>query len=91
MGDLRAYSSFAIVVDPDAPSIMKEDRRRIQAELHEETTRLAQQYGVPATSAVVEARSAGNSPFSKKRKCGFACYPVSPTRFILIPPLRFSV
>ena len=56
LGDLPAYTSLAIVVDPGAPAAMKEDRRRIHAELHEEATRLAQEHGVPATSAVVEGR-----------------------------------
>lgn len=54
LGDLPAYTSLAIVVDPTAPAAMKEDRRRIQAKLHEEATRLAQEHGVPATSAIVE-------------------------------------
>jgi nucleotide-binding universal stress UspA family protein len=58
LGDLPAYTSFAIVVDPDAPTAMREDRRRIQAELHDKATRLAKEHGVHATSAIVEGREA---------------------------------
>jgi nucleotide-binding universal stress UspA family protein len=35
LGDLPAYASFAIVVDPTTPDTMKEDRRRTQGEWHE--------------------------------------------------------
>ena len=56
LGDLPAYSSFAIVADPAAPSVMKEDRRRIQGELHDRATKLAQGHGVQATSAILEGR-----------------------------------
>lgn len=56
LGDLPAYTSLAIVVDPGAPTAMEEHRRRIHAELHEEATRLAQQHGVPATGSVIEGR-----------------------------------
>ena len=54
LGDLPAYASFSVVVDPTAPIAMKEDRRRIQTELHNSATRLAQEHGVVATSAIVE-------------------------------------
>ena len=56
LGDLPAYASFAIVADPAAPSAMKEDRRRIQGELHDRATRLAREHGVQATSAILEGR-----------------------------------
>jgi nucleotide-binding universal stress UspA family protein len=56
LGDLPAYASFAVVVDPTVPIAMKEDRRRIQTELHNSATRLAQEHGVVATSAIVEGR-----------------------------------
>jgi nucleotide-binding universal stress UspA family protein len=56
LGDLPAYGSFAIVADPAAPAAMREDRRRIQAELHDRATRLAQELGVQATSAILEGR-----------------------------------
>jgi nucleotide-binding universal stress UspA family protein len=58
LGDLPAYASFAIVADPAAPSAMKEDRRRIQGELHDKATRLAQEHGVQAKSAILEGREA---------------------------------
>jgi len=35
VGDLPAYTTFAIVVDPSAPNAMKEERRRAHGELHE--------------------------------------------------------
>jgi nucleotide-binding universal stress UspA family protein len=54
LGDLPAYASFAVVVDPTAAVAMKEDRRRTQVELHDSATRLAQEHGVAATSAIVE-------------------------------------
>jgi len=56
LGDLPAYASFAVVVDPAAPIAMKDDRRHIQAELHNSAKRLAQKQGVIATSAIVEGR-----------------------------------
>lgn len=40
LGDLPAYTSFAIVVDPNAPNAMKEDRRRAHSELHEKASLL---------------------------------------------------
>jgi nucleotide-binding universal stress UspA family protein len=58
LGDLPAYASFAVVVDPAAPAAMREDRRRIQGELHDRATRLAQEHGVQATSAILEGREA---------------------------------
>jgi nucleotide-binding universal stress UspA family protein len=56
LGDLPAYTSLAIVVDPGAPNAMKEDRRRSQGELHERASKLAQEHGVHATGAIVEGR-----------------------------------
>ncbi|QEE28879.1 universal stress protein [Terriglobus albidus] len=56
LGDLPAYTSFAVVVDPAAPIALKEDRRQIQRALHEGAARLAQEHGVVATSAIVEGR-----------------------------------
>jgi nucleotide-binding universal stress UspA family protein len=45
LGDLPAYTSFAMVADPGAPNAMKEDRRL-----------LAHEHGVHATGAIVEGR-----------------------------------
>ena len=56
LGDLPAYTSFAIVVDPNAPNAMKEARRRAHVELHEKASRLAQEHGVRATSSIIEGR-----------------------------------
>jgi nucleotide-binding universal stress UspA family protein len=56
LGDLPAYTSFAVVVDPGAPNAMKEDRRRVHGELHEKAALLAQEHGVRATGSIVEGR-----------------------------------
>jgi nucleotide-binding universal stress UspA family protein len=56
LGDLPAYTSFAIVVDPSAPNAMQEDRRRAHGELHEKASLLAQEHGVRATGSIVEGR-----------------------------------
>jgi nucleotide-binding universal stress UspA family protein len=54
LGDLPAYTSFAIVVDPGAPNVMMEDRRRFHDELRERASKFAQEHGVHATGAIVE-------------------------------------
>jgi nucleotide-binding universal stress UspA family protein len=54
LGDLPAYTSFAIVADPGTPNAMMEDRQRFHDELHESASKLAQEYGVHATGAIVE-------------------------------------
>jgi len=56
LGDLPAYTSFAIVVDPDAPSAMQEGRRRVHDELHEKASLLAQEHGVRATGSIIEGK-----------------------------------
>src|SRR5437899_5028814 len=56
LGDLPAYTSFAIVVDPNAPNAMKEDRRRAHGELHETASLLAQEHVVRATGSIVGGR-----------------------------------
>jgi nucleotide-binding universal stress UspA family protein len=56
LGDLPAYTSFAIVVDPNAPRAMKEARLRAYGELHEKASLLAQEHGVRATGSIVEGR-----------------------------------
>ena len=56
LGDLPAYTSFAVVVDPGAPSTLKEAQRRVHSELHEKAAQLAQEHGVRTTSSVVEGR-----------------------------------
>jgi nucleotide-binding universal stress UspA family protein len=56
LGDLPAYASFVLAADPAASATMGEDRRRIQAEMHDSAARLAKEHGVQATSAIVEGR-----------------------------------
>ena len=56
LGDLPAYTSFAIVVDPSVPNAMKEDLRRAHGELHEKASLLAQEHGVRAKGSIVEGR-----------------------------------
>jgi len=56
LGDLPAYSSFATVVDPNAPNAMREGQRRAHGELHEKASRLAQEHGVRAISSIIEGR-----------------------------------
>jgi len=56
LGDLPAYTSFAIIVDPSAPNAMMEARRRAHSELHERASLLAQERGVRATGSIVEGQ-----------------------------------
>jgi nucleotide-binding universal stress UspA family protein len=56
LGDLPAYTSFAIVVDPNAPNAMRDDQRRTHGELHEKASRLARECGVQATGSILEGR-----------------------------------
>jgi nucleotide-binding universal stress UspA family protein len=56
LGDLPAYASFAIVVDPSVPSAMKDASRRVHGELHEKASLLAQEHGIHATGSIVEGR-----------------------------------
>ena len=56
LGDLPAYTSFAIVVDPSTPNETKETRCRAHGELHEKASRLAQEHGVRAKGSIVEGR-----------------------------------
>jgi nucleotide-binding universal stress UspA family protein len=56
LGDLPAYTSFAIVIDSNAPNAMKDAQRRAHSELHEAASRLAQEHGVRAKGSIVEGR-----------------------------------
>jgi nucleotide-binding universal stress UspA family protein len=56
LGDLPAYTSFAIVIDPNAPNAMREGLRRAHGELHQKASLLAQEHGVRATGSIVEGR-----------------------------------
>ena len=56
LGDLPAYTSFAMVVDPNTPNAMRAERWRAHGELHEKALLWAQEQGVRATSSIVEGR-----------------------------------
>jgi len=56
LGDLPAYTSFAIVVDSSTPNEMKETRCRAHGELHEKAAPLAREHGVRAKGSIVEGR-----------------------------------
>jgi nucleotide-binding universal stress UspA family protein len=56
LGDLPAYASFAIVVEPNAPGAMEEARREAHDELHEKASLLAQEYGVRASGSILEGQ-----------------------------------
>ena len=56
LGDLPAYTSFAVVVAPGAIDAMKEDRRQAHNQLHEKASQLAREHGVHAKGSIVEGR-----------------------------------
>jgi nucleotide-binding universal stress UspA family protein len=56
LGDLPAYTSFAIVIDPNAPNAIRDDQRRIHGKLHEKASQLAQEYGVHTKGSIIEGR-----------------------------------
>jgi nucleotide-binding universal stress UspA family protein len=56
LGDLPAYAAFAIVVDPSAPSAMKDARREAHHELHEKASLLAREHGVHTKGTTIEGR-----------------------------------
>jgi nucleotide-binding universal stress UspA family protein len=53
LGTLPAYASFSIVVDPEAPDAMMEERRRLHKEMHEKAADLARELGVHAQGSIV--------------------------------------
>jgi nucleotide-binding universal stress UspA family protein len=53
LGTLPAYTSFSIVVDPEAPDAMMEERRRLHKEMHEKAADLARELGVHAQGSIV--------------------------------------
>ena len=53
LGTLPAYASFSIVVDPEAPDAMMEERRRFHKEMHEKAADLARRLGVHAQGSIV--------------------------------------
>jgi nucleotide-binding universal stress UspA family protein len=58
LGDLPAYASIAIVVDPNAPNAVRYGQRRAHGELHEKASLLAQEHGIRAKGSIVEGREA---------------------------------
>ena len=52
LGNLPAYSSFSIVVDPGSPAAMMEERRHSQEEMHEKAANLARELGVHAHGSI---------------------------------------
>jgi len=52
LGNLPAYSSFSIVVDPGSPAAMMEERRHRHEEMHENAANLAREMGVHAHGAI---------------------------------------
>ena len=53
LGDLPAYTSFSIVVDPGASAAMMDDRRKYHSEMHEKAASLAQKLGVHTSGSIV--------------------------------------
>src|SRR5580700_7983673 len=56
LGDLPAYASFSIVVDPEAPEAMMEERRHFHREMHEKAANLARELGVHAQGSIVAGK-----------------------------------
>ena len=53
LGDLPAYASFSVVVDPGAPAAMMEERRGRHKKLHETAENLARELGVHAQGSIL--------------------------------------
>jgi nucleotide-binding universal stress UspA family protein len=56
LGDLPAYFSFSVVVDPGAPAELMEVRRHRHEELHKMAASLARERGVHAQGSIVGGR-----------------------------------
>jgi nucleotide-binding universal stress UspA family protein len=56
LGDLPAYTSFSVVVDPCAPAAMIEERRHRHEEMHEKAASLARELGVHAQGSIAVGR-----------------------------------
>ena len=56
LGDLPAYTSFSVVVDPGAPAAMMEERQLRHKEMHEKATSLARELGVQAQGSIVSGK-----------------------------------
>ncbi len=56
LGDLPTYASFAMIVDSNAPSEMKEAQRQAHADLHEKAFLLAKEQGVRTKGSIIGGR-----------------------------------
>src|SRR6266571_2736892 len=56
LGDVPAYASFSVVVDPGAPAAMMEERQYRHKELHEKAASLAREMGVHVESSILTGR-----------------------------------
>lgn len=56
LGDLPAYTSFAVVVDPSASGDLRESHRQLHAQLHDRAAALARERGVRIHGVIVEGR-----------------------------------
>jgi nucleotide-binding universal stress UspA family protein len=56
LGDLPAYTSFSVVVDPGTPAEMIEERRRHHKEMHEKAANLARELGIHAQGSIVDGK-----------------------------------
>jgi nucleotide-binding universal stress UspA family protein len=56
LGDLPAYTSFSVVVDPGVPIAMMEERRERHREMHEKAANLAGELGVHAQGSIVSGK-----------------------------------
>jgi nucleotide-binding universal stress UspA family protein len=59
LGDLPAFTSFSVVIDPSAPAEMMEERRNRQNEMHEKAAKLARELGIHAQGSIVVGEEVG--------------------------------
>jgi nucleotide-binding universal stress UspA family protein len=90
LGNLPAYTSFAIVVDPSTPNEMKETRCRAHGELHEKASLLVQEHGVRTSSSIVERREVQVLHFLKDERADLLVFGLHQHDFYL-SRLRSSV
>jgi nucleotide-binding universal stress UspA family protein len=53
LGDLPAYTSFSVVIDPGVPAALEEELRHRHEEMHEKAANLARELGVHAQGSIV--------------------------------------
>lgn len=59
LGDLPAYTSFSVVVDPGAPAAMMEERQGRHKAMHQKAANLARELGVHAQGSIVAGKEVG--------------------------------